>query len=86
MTLRLTSSSFAGMLRKLVAVGTSRLADMFLTIAAPTPLISSPGCSSSGFGAGRAGVAGAAVGDGARRLRAQAPEPTERAHPPEPAV
>ena len=63
-TLRLTSSSLAGTLRKLVAVGTSRLAAMFFTMTAPTPLISSPG-SSAGSSAGAAAAAGAGVGGGA---------------------
>ena len=40
--LRLTSSSFAGTTRKLVAVGTPRLASMFDTITAPAPRIGSP--------------------------------------------
>src|SRR3954468_21999539 len=70
MTLRLTSSSLAGTFRKLVAVGTSRLASMFLTITAPTPLISSPspdaepvgelfGALGAGSGAGAEAGAGA---------------------------
>src|SRR3954468_14129159 len=73
MTLRLTSSSLAGTLRKLVAVGTSRLASMFLTITAPTPLINSPSWPGAGAGAaagadsddGVAVVAGLTAGAGA---------------------
>ena len=69
MTLRLTSSSLAGTLRKLVAVGTARLRSMLATIAAPAPRIGSPG-SSTGVAAGSAGAprrgrrrgAGAAAG------------------------
>ena len=41
MTLRLTSSSFAGTCRKLVAVGTSSDASMLATIRAPAPRIGS---------------------------------------------
>src|SRR4051812_16965859 len=41
-TLRLTSSSLAGTLRKLVAVGTVRLRAMLAAIVAPTPLIGWP--------------------------------------------
>ena len=48
-TLRLTSSNFAGTLRKLVAVGTSRLACMFRTIAAPAPRIGLPLSSAACF-------------------------------------
>src|SRR4051794_3727924 len=64
-TLRLTSSSLAGMLRKLVAVGTSRLCSMFLTMTAPTPLISSPGsgaCASDAVGVGVGVAIGVAIG------------------------
>ena len=48
MMLRLTSSSFAGTTRKLVAVGTPRLASMFETITAPAPRIGSPASSGAG--------------------------------------
>jgi hypothetical protein len=64
MTLRLTSSSLAGTLRKLVAVGTPRLRSMFWAIATPAPRIGSP--ISSPAGAGDDGAAGAvATGAGA---------------------
>ena len=53
-TLRLTSSSLAGTLRKLVAVGTVRLASMLRAIAAPAPRIGLPG-SSTGAAAARRG-------------------------------
>ena len=59
MTWRLTSSSLAGTLRKLVAVGTVRLRSMLVAIAMPAPRIGSPGSS--------AGTAGAAAGAGAVR-------------------
>src|SRR5829696_8109131 len=45
MTRRLTSSSLAGTLRKLVAVGTSRLASMLVTMRAAAPRSGSPGSS-----------------------------------------
>src|SRR6056297_3720399 len=65
-TLRLTSSSLAGTLRKLVAVGTVRLRSMLAAIAAPTPRIGLPGSSSGfSFGVGSAAGAGFAAGDGA---------------------
>ena len=44
---RLTSSSFAGTSRKLVAVGTERLDSMFVTMRAATPRRGSPGTSTS---------------------------------------
>ncbi len=47
MTLRLTSSSLAGTSRKLVAVGTPRLASMLVTIRAAAPRRGSPGGSSA---------------------------------------
>ena len=71
MTLRLTSSSFAGTSRKLVAVGTARLASMLATIAAPAPRIGSPGVGDRrrrrrgrrlGAAASRAAAGDAAVG------------------------
>ncbi len=40
---RFTSSSFAGMLRKLVAVGTDRLRSMLAAMATPAPRMGSPG-------------------------------------------
>src|SRR5215204_4837073 len=43
MTLRLTSRSLAGTFRKLVAVGTSRLASMLATMRAAAPRRGSPG-------------------------------------------
>src|SRR5262245_48843071 len=85
MTRRLTSSSLAGTSRKLVAVGTPRLASMFWTMRAAAPLRGSPSGSvtaAAGAAAGAAvtraaeggategtGAAGGAVGTGAR-LRA----------------
>src|SRR5215203_1564863 len=72
MTLRLTSSSFAGTLRKLVAVGTPRLRSMLATMTAPTPRMGDPVSGDvAGLAAGEvagvaaAGVAGAAAGTGA---------------------
>jgi hypothetical protein len=70
MTRRFTSSSLAGTLRKLVAVGTWRLASMFWTILAATPRSGWPGASSSvaaggWVGWGRAGDGWAAAGAGA---------------------
>src|SRR5688572_18169904 len=56
--LRLTSNSLAGTGRTLVAVGTARLAAMFLTMAAPAPRIGSP-----------AGACGDAAPASAPRLR-----------------
>ena len=50
MTRRLTSSSLAGISRKLVAVGTARLASMLLTIRAAAPLRATP-AGSAGFSA-----------------------------------
>ena len=52
MTLRLTSSSFAGTSRKLVAVGTARLRAMLVAIAAAAPRIGSPLLNALGSGAG----------------------------------
>src|SRR5690348_11274342 len=64
--LRLTSSSLAGTGRTLVAVGTARLAAMFLTIAAPAPRIGSPAAGSAAAGVdaagAEAGVAAAVAG------------------------
>jgi hypothetical protein len=66
MTLRLTSSSLAGMSRKLVAVGTRRLVSMFSTMRAATPRSGWPGCSAcSGFSALAAGAGAAGAGCGA---------------------
>ena len=65
MTLRLTSSSLAGTLRNVVAVGTVRLFSMLVAIAAAAPLIGLPASPSpsvagaAGFG-DAGGVAGAA--------------------------
>ena len=88
MTRRLTSSSLAGTSRKLVAVGTPRLASMFSTMRAATPRSGSPASAflaafSSAFAAGAAGslaagwppcVVGAAAGAAGvgARLRASA--------------
>ena len=63
MILRLTSKSFAGISRKLVAVGTSSDASMLATMRAPLPLITvlavfAPGVAGA-VGVGRGGVAGA---------------------------
>ena len=85
MTRRLTSSSLAGTSRKLVAVGTPRLASMFSTMRAATPRSGSPSSAFSAvFAAGAAaaflaagwppcvaGGAAGAAGVGAR-LRASA--------------
>src|SRR6056297_688324 len=76
-TLRLTSSSLAGTLRKLVAVGTVRLRSMLAAIAAPTPRIGLPGSSSgfpfdSGSAACAAFAAGAALAAGAGAVLADA--------------
>ncbi|CAB4368427.1 unannotated protein [freshwater metagenome] len=64
MTLRFTSKSRAGTLRKLVAVGTDRLFSMLVTIAAPTPRngsrVDPSGTEVTGAGAE---VAGAGAGD-----------------------
>ena len=80
MTLRLTSSSLAGTLRKLVAVGTARLASMLRAMAAPAPRIGFPGSStgstlaSAPFVAAGAGAAvGAAAGAGAGSVSAATP-------------
>src|SRR5690606_30342455 len=78
MTRRLTSSSLAGTSRKLVAVGTPRLASMLATMRAAAPRSGSPGSSRPSFpafpaaagagaavaraGASGAGVAGAGAG------------------------
>src|ERR1700761_5064959 len=66
MTIRLSIISFAGTARTLVAVGTSRDADMFLTTAAAAPrsiCTSSPstGWGVGAFAAGAAGAVGAAA-------------------------
>src|SRR5829696_3232836 len=61
MTRRLTSSSLAGTSRKLVAVGTPRLASMFATMRAAAPRRGSPGWSVAGAALG---VASAAVAAG----------------------
>ena len=61
---RLTSSSFAGISRKLVAVGTARLASMLVTIRAAAPLMATPSGSTAG-GAALAGVGSAGGGAGA---------------------
>ena len=58
MILRLTSKSFAGISRKLVAVGTSSDASMLATMRAPLPLITV-------FAPGVAGAAGVGRGGGA---------------------
>src|SRR5438552_12394059 len=60
--LRLTSSSRAGTTRKLVAVGTARLASMLATIRAAAPRIGWPATA----GTAAAGLAGAAAGGFAR--------------------
>src|SRR6478735_4806292 len=60
-TWRLISSNLAGTLRKLVAVGTSRLLAMLLAMARPAPRINLPG---SGWAAGAGEVAGPAAGAG----------------------
>src|SRR5262247_2544617 len=66
MILRLTSSSLAGTLRKLVAVGTPRLAVMFWTMRAAAPRRGSPASPAAGVGAAGAGVVAAgAVAAGA---------------------
>src|SRR6187200_2377694 len=72
MTLRLTSSSLAGTLRKLVAVGTVRLRAMLAAIVAPTPRIGVPGSSVTLAGSpgcpvatGVVGAPGACAGRGA---------------------
>ncbi len=63
MILRLTSSSLAGTWRKLVAVGTPRLASMFCTMRAAAPRIGSPsGSVGASAGAGAGAAAGAAAG------------------------
>ena len=62
MTLRLTSSSLAGTLRKLVAVGTARLRSMLAAIAAAAPFSAVPGSSST------TGLAGAGLAGGAATL------------------
>ena len=59
MTRRLTSRSLAGTSRKLVAVGTSRLAAMLATMRAPAPRMGSP-TTSAGAAVGAAAGAGAA--------------------------
>src|SRR5262245_35054537 len=61
MILRLTSSSLAGTLRKLVAVGTPRLAVMFWTMRAAAPRRGSPASPAAGVGAAGAGVVAAGV-------------------------
>src|SRR5918994_2469 len=70
MTRRLTSSSLAGTLRKLVAVGTSRLASMLVTMRAAAPRSGSPGSSPDALaGAGAPPFTAAAplpAGGGAR--------------------
>ncbi len=81
MTLRLTSSSLAGTLRKLVAVGTSRLASMLRTIAAPAPRIGLPGVVGGRrrlrLGGGR-GARGAALGGASVRAAARGVRPRHR--------
>src|SRR5688572_1663601 len=64
MTLRLTSSSLAGTLRKLVAVGTVRLRAMLAAIVALTPRMGVPGSSAAFAAAGLAGCAGLAASPG----------------------
>src|SRR5690349_948423 len=83
MTRRLTSSSLAGTLRKLVAVGTARLRSMFATTAAPAPRLGSPGSpagvEASGGGVSAATAAGAREGGGGAATAdgaAAAPLPT----------
>ena len=61
MTLRLTSSSLAGTLRKLVAVGTVRLRSMLAAIAAAAPFSDGAGL---GAGGGRGGGCGRVGGPG----------------------
>src|SRR3954464_13678069 len=61
-TLRLTSSSLAGTLRKLVAVGTVRLRAMLAAIVAPTPLIGWPGSPGSPVATGAAEPPGSLAG------------------------
>src|SRR6476659_331614 len=66
MIFRLTSSSLAGMLRKLVAVGTARLRSMLATMSAPAPRIGFPtGSAAEVAAAGPAAGSGAAGGAGA---------------------
>ena len=65
MTVRLTSSSLAGTLWKLVAVGTARLASMLATMRAAAPRMRLRGSPSA---AARLGRTGPAAG-GRRRLR-----------------
>src|SRR5437763_15436205 len=81
MTLRLTSSSRAGTSRNEVAVGTSRLASMLVTIRAAAPRrgsTRSAGGSASASVVGRgaaAGAAGAAAADAAGAAGAGAAGP-----------
>src|SRR5438552_13512033 len=63
--LRLTSSSRAGTTRKLVAVGTARLASMLATIRAAAPRIgwlATAGTAAAGLAGAAAGLAAAAAG------------------------
>src|SRR5690606_6571224 len=62
MTLRFTSRSLAGTSRKLVAVGTPRLASMFATMRAAAPRIGVPFGSTGSTAAGAAAFAGAFAG------------------------
>ena len=71
MTLRLTSTSLAGMLRKLVAVGTWRLRCMLAAMAAPAPRIGTPGSSVAATD-GVAEAAAATVAGGAADSAARA--------------
>src|SRR5215213_4918015 len=61
-TLRLTSSSLAGTLRKLVAVGTVRLRAMLAAMVAPTPFIGWPGSPGWPVATGLVGAAGSCAG------------------------
>ncbi len=67
MILRLTSRSLAGTWRKLVAVGTPRLASMFCTMRAAAPRNGSPSGSvgTGGTAAGAGAAAGGTTGAGA---------------------
>ena len=71
MIARLTSSSLAGTSRKLVAVGTSRLASMLATMRAPTPRMgASAGAAAAAGGGVRQPVAGAVARGGVAAARA----------------
>src|SRR5690242_10182298 len=72
MTMRLSMSSLAGTARTLVAVGTSRLASMLVTVRAATPLrrTSSAPAGTAGAGAGLAAALGAGAWAGGAGARA----------------